>query len=76
MATHVLMPALSPEMKFGKLAKWLKREGESVEAGDMLAEVETEKATMEVEAVGSRRARAHSRRRKARKRSPSTPPSR
>jgi pyruvate dehydrogenase E1 component beta subunit len=51
MATHVLMPALSPEMKFGKLAKWLKREGDFVEAGDILAEIETEKATMEVEAV-------------------------
>jgi pyruvate dehydrogenase E1 component beta subunit len=51
MATHVLMPALSPEMKFGKLAKWLKREGERVEAGEILAEIETEKATMEIEAV-------------------------
>ncbi len=51
MATHVLMPALSPEMKFGKLAKWLKREGDRVEAGEILAEIETEKATMEVEAV-------------------------
>jgi pyruvate dehydrogenase E1 component beta subunit len=51
MATHVLMPALSPEMKFGKLAKWLKREGDYVEAGDILAEIETELATMEVEAV-------------------------
>ncbi len=53
MPTHVLMPALSPEMKFGKVAKWLKREGERVEAGDILAEIETEKATMEVEAVES-----------------------
>ncbi len=51
MATHVLMPALSPEMKFGKLARWLKREGDRVEAGEILAEIETEKATMEVEAV-------------------------
>ena len=51
MATHVLMPALSPEMKFGKLAKWLKHEGDRVEAGEILAEIETEKATMEVEAV-------------------------
>jgi pyruvate dehydrogenase E1 component beta subunit len=50
MATLVLMPALSPEMKAGKLAKWLKREGDRVAAGDVLAEVETEKATMEVEA--------------------------
>ncbi len=53
MATHVLMPALSPEMKFGKLAKWLKREGDRVEAGDILAEIETDKATMEVEAIES-----------------------
>src|SRR5271157_1849757 len=53
MATHVLMPALSPEMKFGKLGKWLKREGERVEAGDILAEIETDMATMEVEAVES-----------------------
>jgi pyruvate dehydrogenase E1 component beta subunit len=51
MATLVLMPALSPEMKFGKLAKWLKREGDRVEAGEILAEIETDKATMEVEAV-------------------------
>jgi pyruvate dehydrogenase E1 component beta subunit len=50
---HVLMPALSPEMKSGKLAKWFKREGELVETGDILAEIETEKATMEVEAVES-----------------------
>jgi pyruvate dehydrogenase E1 component beta subunit len=49
----VLMPALSPEMKFARLAKWLKREGDSVEAGDILAEIETEKATMEVEAEES-----------------------
>jgi pyruvate dehydrogenase E1 component beta subunit len=50
MATHVRMPALSPEMKAGKLAKWLKRAGDRVAAGDVLAEIETEKATMEVEA--------------------------
>src|SRR5271165_2333110 len=53
MPTHVLMPALSPEMKSGKLAKWLKREGDRVVAGDILAEIETDKATMEVEAVES-----------------------
>ncbi len=53
MATHVLMPALSPEMKSAKLTRWLKREGEFVEAGDILAEIETEKATMEVEAAES-----------------------
>ncbi len=53
MATRVLMPALSPEMKFGKLTRWLKRAGEYVEAGDVVAEIETEKATMEVEAAAS-----------------------
>ncbi|HUO55146.1 MAG TPA: biotin/lipoyl-containing protein, partial [Rhodoblastus sp.] len=53
MPMHVLMPALSPEMKFGKLTRWLKREGDRVEAGDILAEIETEKATMEVEAEQS-----------------------
>jgi pyruvate dehydrogenase E1 component beta subunit len=51
--TFVLMPALSPEMKSGKLAKWLKREGDRVETGEILAEVETDKATMEVEAAES-----------------------
>jgi pyruvate dehydrogenase E1 component beta subunit len=51
--TYVLMPALSPEITSGKLAKWLKREGEMVEAGDILAEIETDKATMEVEAAES-----------------------
>src|SRR5215467_6894395 len=51
MATQVLMPALSPTMTEGKIARWLKREGESVSAGDVLAEIETDKATMEVEAV-------------------------
>ncbi len=51
MATIVLMPALSPTMEEGKLAKWLKREGDTVKAGDVLAEIETDKATMEVEAV-------------------------
>jgi pyruvate dehydrogenase E1 component beta subunit len=51
MATNVLMPALSPTMEQGTLAKWLKREGDSVKAGDVLAEIETDKATMEVEAV-------------------------
>src|SRR3546814_11297934 len=45
------MPALSPTMTEGKLAKWLKSEGDSVVAGDVLAEIETDKATMEVEAV-------------------------
>ena len=51
MSVNVLMPALSPTMTEGKLAKWLKSEGDEVTAGDVLAEIETDKATMEVEAV-------------------------
>ncbi len=51
MATNILMPALSPTMTEGKLARWLKKEGEEVKSGDVLAEIETDKATMEVEAV-------------------------
>src|SRR6266576_3388746 len=51
MASEVLMPALSPTMTEGKIARWVKSEGESVRAGDVLAEIETDKATMEVEAV-------------------------
>ncbi len=51
MTTDVLMPALSPTMTEGKLAKWLKKVGDRVKAGDVLAEIETDKATMEVEAV-------------------------
>ncbi|MFC7332047.1 pyruvate dehydrogenase complex E1 component subunit beta [Rhodocista pekingensis] len=51
MPVQVLMPALSPTMTEGKLAKWLKKEGDEVKAGDVLAEIETDKATMEVEAV-------------------------
>src|ERR1700722_18326324 len=51
MPTHVLMPALSPTMEQGKLAKWLKKEGDTVKSGDVIAEIETDKATMEVEAV-------------------------
>ena len=51
MATEVLMPALSPTMTEGKIARWLKREGDAVHSGDVLAEIETDKATMEVEAV-------------------------
>ncbi|HEY4847177.1 MAG TPA: pyruvate dehydrogenase complex E1 component subunit beta [Methylocella sp.] len=50
MATNVLMPALSPTMEQGRLAKWLKKEGDAVRSGDVLAEIETDKATMEVEA--------------------------
>ena len=51
MATPILMPALSPTMTEGKLAKWLKKEGDSVSSGEVLAEIETDKATMELEAV-------------------------
>jgi len=51
MTVNVLMPALSPTMEQGKLAKWLKSEGDAVKAGDVIAEIETDKATMEVEAV-------------------------
>ncbi len=51
MTTNILMPALSPTMEQGKLAKWLKKEGDKVKAGDVIAEIETDKATMEVEAV-------------------------
>jgi pyruvate dehydrogenase E1 component beta subunit len=51
MPTEVLMPALSPTMEKGNLAKWLKREGDKVKSGDVIAEIETDKATMEVEAA-------------------------
>ena len=51
MPIQVLMPALSPTMEKGNLAKWLKKEGDKVKAGDVIAEIETDKATMEVEAV-------------------------
>ncbi|PPD45313.1 MAG: pyruvate dehydrogenase complex E1 component subunit beta [Methylocystis sp.] len=51
MTINVLMPALSPTMEQGKLAKWLKNEGDEIKAGDVIAEIETDKATMEVEAV-------------------------
>ena len=50
MATEILMPALSPTMEEGKLAKWLVKEGQAIKAGDVIAEIETDKATMEVEA--------------------------
>ena len=49
--TDILMPALSPTMEEGKLAKWLVKEGQTIKAGDIIAEIETDKATMEVEAV-------------------------
>ena len=51
MPIEVLMPALSPTMERGNLAKWLKKEGDAVKSGDVIAEIETDKATMEVEAV-------------------------
>ena len=51
MPTNVLMPALSPTMEKGNLAKWLKKEGDTVRSGDVIAEIETDKATMEVEAA-------------------------
>src|SRR6186997_3420619 len=51
MPIEVLMPALSPTMEKGNLAKWLKKEGDEVKSGDVIAEIETDKATMEVEAT-------------------------
>jgi pyruvate dehydrogenase E2 component (dihydrolipoamide acetyltransferase) len=51
MPIEILMPALSPTMKEGNLAKWLKKEGDKIKAGEVIAEIETDKATMEVEAV-------------------------
>ena len=51
MPINILMPALSPTMEKGNLAKWLKKEGDAVKSGDVIAEIETDKATMEVEAA-------------------------
>ena len=51
MSVDILMPALSPTMEQGKLSKWLKKEGDAIKSGDVIAEIETDKATMEVEAV-------------------------
>ncbi|MCG8562012.1 MAG: pyruvate dehydrogenase complex E1 component subunit beta [Hyphomicrobiales bacterium] len=51
MPTQILMPALSPTMEEGKLAKWLVKEGDAIQTGDVIAEIETDKATMEVEAI-------------------------
>ena len=51
MPTEILMPALSPTMEEGTLAKWHVREGDAVRTGDVIAEIETDKATMEVEAI-------------------------
>jgi len=51
MAVNILMPALSPTMEKGNLAKWLKKEGDAVKPGDVIAEIETDKATMDYEAI-------------------------
>jgi len=51
MPIEILMPALSPTMEEGTLSKWIKKEGDTVKSGDVIAEIETDKATMEVEAV-------------------------
>ena len=51
MPVNILMPALSPTMEKGNLSKWLKKEGDTIKSGDVLAEIETDKATMEFEAV-------------------------
>src|SRR5262247_1208786 len=51
MPIKILMPALSPTMTEGNLARWLKKEGDTVKSGDVIAEIETDKATMEVEAA-------------------------
>src|SRR5205807_5005265 len=51
MPVNILMPALSPTMEKGNLSKWLKKEGDKVKPGDVIAEIETDKATMEYEAI-------------------------
>ena len=51
MPVNILMPALSPTMEKGNLARWLKKEGDAVKAGDVIAEIETDKATMEYESI-------------------------
>ena len=56
MPINILMPALSPTMEKGNLAKWLKKEGDKIKSGDVIAEIETDKATMEVR--GRRRGHA------------------
>src|SRR5438067_12982795 len=53
MATQVVMPKLSPTMEEGQLARWLKKEGDKVSVGEPIAEVDTDKATMEMQALGS-----------------------
>ena len=71
MPINILMPALSPTMEKGNLAKWLKKEGDKVKSGDVIAEIETDKATMEVEAVdeGTHRKDRGARRHAGRRRS-------
>ncbi len=65
MPINITMPALSPTMEEGNLSKWLVKEGDKVKSGDVIAEIETDKATMEVEAVDeghgrqARRCRRH-----------------
>src|SRR5258707_7005294 len=51
MPVNILMPALSPTMEKGNLAKWVKKEGDAVKSGDVIAEIETDKATMEYESI-------------------------
>ena len=51
MSVNILMPALSPTMEEGTLSKWLVKEGDTVTSGDLIAEIETDKATMEVESI-------------------------
>jgi hypothetical protein len=63
-SVDILMPALSPTMEEGTLAKWLVKEGDTVKAGDVIAEIETDKATMEVEAVDEGVIEAHPDRRR------------
>ena len=53
MAADILMPALSPTMEEGKLSRWVKKEGDTVKTGDVIAEIETDKATMELQAFES-----------------------
>src|SRR4030088_1997929 len=53
MATRVIMPKLSPTMEEGQLSRWLKKEGDKVSMGEPLAEIDTDKATMEMQALGS-----------------------
>ena len=72
MPIKILMPALSPTMTEGNLAAWHKKEGEKVEIGDVIAEIETDKATMEVEAVDEGHPRPHRSCRRAPKASRST----